>query len=116
MLFLFFKLIIFLAICHLQIGVLKFRLICPSLTLITLLTRFLSQIVSIILVVLLIKVFIAKITNVQNLFRRYDLLIMLGILSLVMLQQSLVILNLQIGIWFVQAIGIIFIHSYFSHI
>jgi hypothetical protein len=111
MLFLCFKLIIFLVFSHLQIGVLKFRLVCSSSTIITLLACFLSQIVNILLLVLLTKVFTANVTNVQNLFRRYDLLILLAILSFVMLQQSLVILNLQ-----VQAVSIIFIHSYFSHI
>ena len=111
MLFLCFKLIIFLVISHLQIGVLKFRLVCSSSTIITLLTRFLSQIAIIFLLVLLIKVFTANITNIQNLFRRYDLLILIAILSLVMLQESLVVLNLE-----VQAVSIIFIHSYFSHI
>jgi uncharacterized membrane protein YoaT (DUF817 family) len=100
-----------LVISHLQIGVLKFRLVCSSSTIITLLTRFLSQIAIIFLLVLLIKVFTAKITNIQNLFRRYDLLILIAILSLVMLQESLVVLNLE-----VQAVSIIFIHSYFSHI
>ena len=111
MLFLCFKAIIFLVICHLRIGVLKFRLVCSSSTVITLLPCFLSQIVNIILLVLLIEVSIAMVTNVQNLFRRYDLLIMLALLSLVMLQQSLLILNLQM-----QAVSIIFIHSHFSHI
>ena len=111
MLFLCLKLIIFLIIYHLRIGVLKIRLVCSSSTVITLLPCFLSQIVNIILLVLLVEVSIAMITNVQNLFRRYDLLIMLAILSLVMLQQSLAILNLQ-----VQASSIIIIHSHFSHI
>ena len=106
-----FKLIFFLVICHLRIGVLKFRLVCSSSTVITLLPCFLSQIVNIILLVLLIEVSIAMVTNVQNLFRRYDLLMLLAILSLMMLQQSLLILNLQL-----QAISIIFIRSHFSHI